>query len=619
MYVERIRLVNYGPIESLDLVFPFEGDRPKPVVLVGGNGSGKSILLSQIVNGLLISKDLVYPEAREVDEGRVYKLRSQNYIKTGREFYFSRVDFERDLHVEEFMSQSPVESYLNIPAELTESAVSDSWENLKPGQQEFFSHMAERQSEEVRNLFGKNCVLYFPPNRFEEPAWLNESNLISKAQHLEFKHIKGDTNRRVISHSTLSANQDWLFDTIFDSRAFESQQRYESLQVAGEANPTLFPVFYGYQGEASRIFEAALRLISAVLGKGRDLRLLIGRRRNRTVSLVEHDDLDESPTFIVPNIFQLSAGETSLLGLFMSILRDSDLSDAEFKTTMDIRGVVIVDEIDLHLHTDHQYDVLPDLIRRFRNVQFIVTSHSPLFVLGMKEQFGNDGFALHELPTGSQIAPEDFSEFGAAYEALSATRRFSDQVRQAIEDSTRPVVFVEGETDIKYIERAADLLEKKGVLSEVELKAAGGSGNLDKIWKGARSGLSTMDVKQVLLLYDCDTHRSSKEGSFIQRHIPQQSDHPIAGGIENLFSKETLEKAIAHNDSFIDIEWQERKRRGAIIEKPERWTVNVDEKTNLCDWLSENGTMDDFRHFECVFVLFEATLGIVPSSESEGQ
>ena len=52
MYAKRIQIDNYGPIDQLDITFPFEGDIPKPVVLVGENGSGKSILLSHIVNGL---------------------------------------------------------------------------------------------------------------------------------------------------------------------------------------------------------------------------------------------------------------------------------------------------------------------------------------------------------------------------------------------------------------------------------------------------------------------------------------------------------------------------------------------------------------------------------------
>ena len=83
MYAKRTQLINYGPIEKLDIEFPFEDDVPRPVILVGENGSGKSILLSHIVNGLVSAKGVAYPDAPEVEAGRVYKLRSASYIRSG--------------------------------------------------------------------------------------------------------------------------------------------------------------------------------------------------------------------------------------------------------------------------------------------------------------------------------------------------------------------------------------------------------------------------------------------------------------------------------------------------------------------------------------------------------
>ena len=52
MYTKKVQIMNYGPIGHLDIDLPFDGDAPKPVVLVGENGTGKSILLSHIVNGM---------------------------------------------------------------------------------------------------------------------------------------------------------------------------------------------------------------------------------------------------------------------------------------------------------------------------------------------------------------------------------------------------------------------------------------------------------------------------------------------------------------------------------------------------------------------------------------
>ena len=102
MYARRIQITNYGPIEQLDISFPFDDEgRPKPVVLVGENGSGKSILLSHIVNGLIYAKDTVYDRSPEVEPGRVYKLRSDRYIKTGRDYFFAKVDFVDGLFASE--------------------------------------------------------------------------------------------------------------------------------------------------------------------------------------------------------------------------------------------------------------------------------------------------------------------------------------------------------------------------------------------------------------------------------------------------------------------------------------------------------------------------------------
>ena len=46
----------------------------------------------------------------------------------------------------------------------------------------------------------------------------------------------------------------------------------------------------------------------------------------------------------------------------------------------DIPGIVLVDEVDLHLHPSWQQRVVRDLATAFPNLQFIFSSHSPLIV-----------------------------------------------------------------------------------------------------------------------------------------------------------------------------------------------------------------------------------------------
>ena len=46
---------------------------------------------------------------------------------------------------------------------------------------------------------------------------------------------------------------------------------------------------------------------------------------------------------------------------------------------------------------------LPSLLRMFPKVQFVVTTHSQLFVLGMSKVFGEDGFAMYRMPHGQKM------------------------------------------------------------------------------------------------------------------------------------------------------------------------------------------------------------------------
>ena len=602
MYAKRLQLVNYGPIDHLDITFPFEGDTPKPVLLVGENGSGKSILLSHIVNGLVSAKAVVYPETSEVETGKVYKLRSNSYVKSGREYYFGRVDFEEGQFLSEIRSQNQRQEYETLPTGPSEPDIHDAWNKMKPEKNDHFdSSFSPNNSDKVENIFSQRCVLYFPPNRFEEPAWLNEDNLKAQAQYMDRKHMQGQTERKVINYSPLHENQNWLFDLLYDQAVFEMRTTHVNLPV--NKNNTTIPltVIAGYSGIATNTYETVLRIVRKITRR-EDARFGVGPRNDRRISI-------ESGTGqLIPNIFQLSSGETALLNLFLSILRDFGLS-AHFPKAADVRGIVVVDEIDLHLHAVHQHEVLPELIKMFPNIQFVVTTHSPLFAMGMHRVFGEEGFAIYQLPQGQQISPEDFSEFGDAYQAFTETLKFKDDVLKVIEESQKPLVFVEGTYDQRYIERASQILGKKAVLGGLDLRDGGGKGKLAKIWKDSVLPLTEVLPKHVLLLFDCDTGKPAEnKGKLLQRSIPLQDQHLIKKGIENLFSKSTLDAARQHNPALFSTKAEHggTDENGQPIIFPEEWTVN--DKGNLCEWICENGTQEDFEHFQVVFDIIEEVL-----------
>ena len=49
-------------------------------------------------------------------------------------------------------------------------------------------------------------------------------------------------------------------------------------------------------------------------------------------------------------------------------------------------GIVLIDEIDLHLHPQWQSEIAGALTRTFPNIQFIITTHSPHVINSLPTQ-----------------------------------------------------------------------------------------------------------------------------------------------------------------------------------------------------------------------------------------
>ena len=624
MYVKRIRLENYGPIPNLDIKLPFDDDRPKPVVLVGENGSGKSIVLSHIVNGMLEAKHDAYPESRELDDNKVFKIRDSQYIAVGSEYYYGRVDFERSRSIEEIFLRNRKESG-SKPSMQEGTPAHSLWQSVPVGDNNRYRpNFAESRPDSdglvVADLVSANCLLYFPSDRFEEPAWLNRANLLAQPSHTVPTRVERETDRRVLVSSPLRALQDWLFSVAYDRAAFEARTTTSHVVVKTDSGQMISPLWLGHRGDATKVYELVIDMVRRVVKKSPAVsRLGIGGRHRRNLSIMSNNGV------AVPSIFQLSSGEAALLALFLAILRDFDFRENRslpFSSTKDVRGLVVIDEVDLHLHARYQHEVLPELIKMFPRVQFVMTTHSPLFVLGLGKVLGEEGFGLHELPSGSPIAPEEFGEFGEAYQAFRNTTSYRSDIRRQIEAAQRPILFVEGSTDCQYLPKAAALLEKNDILARFDLRPSGGSGRLGKLWNPLERLSKAGAIRHiVVLLYDPESNaQRASHGKVHRLIVPKHTEHQIAKGIEHLFDRDTLMRTRDHKAAFIDIEAaHESTVRGEATEVPEKWSVNKYEKTNLCNWLCENGTAEDFRHFEPIFAMLEEVLaGSEATTSAEG-
>jgi hypothetical protein len=108
-------------------------------------------------------------------------------------------------------------------------------------------------------------------------------------------------------------------------------------------------------------------------------------------------------------------------------------------------------------------------------------------------------------------------------------------------------------------------------------------------------------------LYDCDTQKTDEDLGYIYKRVIPFQEHPVKSGIENLFKPETIEKIIKHKPSLIDIISTNGTSRGKAYTATE-YKIHHQEKTNLCDWLCENGSKEDYSGFEQIFTLIEELL-----------
>lgn len=76
-------------------------------------------------------------------------------------------------------------------------------------------------------------------------------------------------------------------------------------------------------------------------------------------------------------IEQFSDGEKCLLALIGDLARRLGIANPNMENPLHGTGVVLIDEIELHLHPTWQREVMNKLTETFPNIQFIMTTHSP--------------------------------------------------------------------------------------------------------------------------------------------------------------------------------------------------------------------------------------------------
>jgi hypothetical protein len=139
---------------------------------------------------------------------------------------------------------------------------------------------------------------------------------------------------------------------------------------------------------------------------------------------------------------QLSDGERNLLALTADVARRLAIANPGLADALSAEAVVLIDEIELHLHPSWQRTVLGALRRTFPNCQFIVTTHSPqvLSTVPASAIVVIDGFKGRPVthPTLGRDTNAILREVFGTPERPEAERIEIEAIRALIEDGSFP-------------------------------------------------------------------------------------------------------------------------------------------------------------------------------------
>lgn len=136
------------------------------------------------------------------------------------------------------------------------------------------------------------------------------------------------------------------------------------------------------------------------------------------------------------SIDQLSDGEKCFIAMIGDLARRMAIANPASLDPLKCSGIVLIDEIELHLHPEWQREIVPSLRNAFPNIQFIITTHSPQILGEIKDM---DIFKLI-MENSCVKAQKVISTFG----------RDSDYILEQFMDSSEKNVDVTHKIDTLY-------------------------------------------------------------------------------------------------------------------------------------------------------------------------
>ncbi|NET43443.1 AAA family ATPase [Okeania sp. SIO2B3] len=345
MKIKRLEIKCFRGIKNLTIDF----STTEPTVFIGINGVGKSRILDCIA--ILFSWLLVRIQYEPKKTTHDLDLDDDDYIDKSEGRYFSQQD------VTNGCEETKCESIFSINCEIIFSI--DGLENQiglaqNNGGGWGISIKSPSIADDIRTKLKDNSqlniplIVYYPVNRFvlDLPIKIEEN--------YGFRQV--DAYEDALSGTQINFGGFFKWFRIIEDT--ENEERRDNPEYR------------------DRLLQAVREAIYSILGKN-DFNDFRARRKPRPRMTIKKQDQEL-------DIQQLSDGEKNLLALVGDLARRLAIANPSLGNPLKASSVVLIDEIEQHLHPAWQRQVIPKLTETFPNCQFIITTHSPQVVSQIK-------------------------------------------------------------------------------------------------------------------------------------------------------------------------------------------------------------------------------------------
>lgn len=484
-YLSRIIIYNRAPFDRLDLSF----EENEISVLTGVNGQGKTTIESYIVDSWYEIVRNFYTYEFKGFEETYYRIATRMYV----------IDITKPslVYIQYRMGGETVE-YLNLEGNINQIQYNEivNIPNKKIDYYNFKSELDKShrvklvssnvKEELVHEWLKTNIVTSFPSFRYEMPYYLTE-HFKDEYKFKKESNLSGYLRNPLEVITGIDEVTNWLMDLVLDMELYDKEQK--SIETILWRN-------------ISSILSATL--VSKL--KGDKARFGLGRRNSGSarISVVRlSDDIQ-----FYPSIFGMSSGELSVLSLFIEILRQADNLRTNIRLE-DIQGIVLIDEIDKHLHIKLQKEILPVMLDLFPNVQFVISTHSPFLTMGLAENVKTrQRSKIVDLGQGGMVTePKSIEIYREVYNMMVGEnnnfKQLYDELLIQLKVDAKPLVITEGKTDAKHIKNA---IMKLGITDlDVDFYEIGSQNWGDSQLKTMMEQLAKLDNKRRIIgIFDRD-------------------------------------------------------------------------------------------------------------------